>query len=108
MSQLADLRTRCGVLEMILINCVEELRTHGGSATPAKVAEPIGGAPINEVRRHLDRLVYLGVLDKTPDSYRVTPLGAELARAVDPGWVPLASEQKRRDYELAQAALVRA
>lgn len=100
MSKLNETRACLQTVDLVLMVMVENLAEGRDSlATPAALADAISGATPRKVFPHLERLVRLGVLDKTELSYRVTHLGAAAMELDVPGFQPGPRETARRDRE---------
>lgn len=93
--------------DLTLMVIVEDGCGVGMPIQPKTITGMIAGASNEESRRVLDRLVDLGVLDKTPSTYRVTSMGAEALSREVADWEPSVPEQRRREAEEAAAAQAR-
>lgn len=102
MNKLDEVASQVDTRDHVLLILVENIRESGKLATPGRIASQIKGAPRREVARVLERLCYLGVLDRA-DGYRITNLGAGVMERDVTNWNPGTLEQERRDAELAAA-----
>jgi DNA-binding IclR family transcriptional regulator len=107
MSQLDTLCARMRVVDLTLMVMIEDAVGVNLQPTALSLARAISGAPPATVDRYLGQLCERGALEKVSSSYRLTPLGAAaLERLVD-DWEPAASENERREAELARASRTR-
>lgn len=108
MSQLDDACRRTTPLDLTMMVVIEDANgTDDLSATPGMFVGLIRGAPVSKVREELERLVAMGVLDKTETTYRVTSLGAGVLEREVADWEPSPSEVRRRELAEARAASTR-
>jgi hypothetical protein len=90
--------------DLIILALVESLRGRDLEANASKVHTSIGGAPYPEIRRRLIHLHMLGLLESAVEGiYMLSPMGAELLAWQIEGWIPVGTEQRRRDAQLASA-----
>jgi hypothetical protein len=86
--------------DLVILAHVETIRDQDQPATPSAVASLIGGAPLLEIARRLERLWQLGVVEPARlqafDTYQLTEMGAELLRRDLVGWQPSEREDRRR------------
>jgi hypothetical protein len=94
--------------DLVILSHVETIRDQEQPATPSAVASLIGGAPLKEISRRLERLWQMGVVEPARlqafDTYQLTEMGSELLRRDLPGWSPSLREDERRAAWLLNGA----
>jgi hypothetical protein len=107
MGLLANAAARTDQADLLLLANVETIRDQQQPATPSAVAALIGGAPVLDVYKRLERLMAYGCLERIPTGYQLSEMGAELLRQELVGWSPSSREDRRREAELLSRSQVR-
>jgi hypothetical protein len=94
--------------DLLLLANVETIRDQQQPSSASAVASLIGGAPVLDVYKRLERLRALGCLERSQGGYQLPELGAELLRQELIGWSPSTREDRRREAELMSRSQVRA
>lgn len=102
MALVDDVITQCKQVELIILLMVENIREAGSFANPHELRQLIPSAPASDLRERCERLVGLGALDKTDNSYRLTYLGVEVLEREVEYFRPGVKETGRRDMEVAR------